>query len=63
MVLKVPRLTKSTLSVCLRPYSLLGFGDILVPGKQMNRPYSYSQYWTGASLQWRPMRENLFKCK
>ncbi|XP_044171236.1 signal peptide peptidase-like 2B isoform X2 [Acropora millepora] len=31
MVLKVPRLTKSTLSVCLRPYSLLGFGDILVP--------------------------------
>ena len=33
MVLKVPRLKKSTLSVCLRPYSLLGFGDILVPGK------------------------------
>lgn len=36
MVLKVPKLTKPTLSVCLRPYSLLGFGDILVPGMQMN---------------------------
>ena len=36
MVLKVPRLKKSTLSVCLRPYSLLGFGDILVPGMQTN---------------------------
>ena len=34
MVLKVPRLTKSTLSVCERPYSLLGFGDILVPGTE-----------------------------
>ena len=28
-----------------------------------NRPYSYSQYWTGASLQWRLMRGNVFKCK
>ena len=27
-----------------------------------NRPYSYSQYWTGTSLQWRLMRGNLFKC-
>ena len=33
MVFKVPRLSKSALSVCLRPYSLLGFGDILVPGE------------------------------
>ena len=24
----------------------------------MNRPYSYSQYWTGTSLQWRLMRGN-----
>lgn len=31
MVIKVPRLRKSVLSVCLRPYSILGFGDILVP--------------------------------
>lgn len=31
MVIKVPRLRKSVLSVCLRPYSLLGFGDVLVP--------------------------------
>ena len=28
-----------------------------------NRPYLYSQYWTGASLQWRLKRGNLFKCK
>ena len=43
MVLKVPRLKKSTLSVCLRPYSLLGFGDILVPGK-CNIAYNFI-YW------------------
>ena len=35
MVLKIPRLTKSTLSVCERPFSLLGFGDILVPGENL----------------------------
>ena len=29
----------------------------------LNRPYSYSQCWTGASLQWRLMLGNLFKCK
>ena len=28
-----------------------------------NRPHSYSQYWTGTSLQWRLMRGKLFKCK
>ncbi|XP_051028912.1 signal peptide peptidase-like 2B isoform X2 [Acomys russatus] len=32
MVLKVPRLNTSSLSLCDRPFSLLGFGDILVPG-------------------------------
>uniref|UniRef100_A0A4W4G8S6 Signal peptide peptidase-like 2B n=1 Tax=Electrophorus electricus TaxID=8005 RepID=A0A4W4G8S6_ELEEL len=32
MVLKVPRLNFSPLSLCDRPFSLLGFGDILVPG-------------------------------
>ena len=26
-----------------------------------NRPYSYSQYWTGTSLQWRLMRGNILK--
>lgn len=40
MVLKVPRLNASPLALCDRPFSLLGFGDILVPG-------------TGAGL-WRP---------
>lgn len=32
MVLKVPRLNLSPLALCDRPFSLLGFGDILVPG-------------------------------
>ncbi|XP_020649822.3 signal peptide peptidase-like 2B isoform X1 [Pogona vitticeps] len=32
MVLKVPRLNFSPLALCDRPFSLLGFGDILVPG-------------------------------
>ena len=29
----------------------------------ISRPYSYSQCWTGTSLQWRLMQGNLFKCK
>ena len=36
MVLKVPRFASSVLSVCSLPYSLLGFGDILVPGKYIH---------------------------
>lgn len=32
MVLKVPRLNFSPLALCDRPFSLLGFGDVLVPG-------------------------------
>ncbi|CAL8279435.1 unnamed protein product [Lota lota] len=32
MVLKVPRLNSSPLALCDRPFSLLGFGDVLVPG-------------------------------
>ena len=32
MVLKVPRLYDDPLHVCWRPYSMLGYGDILVPG-------------------------------
>ena len=27
----------------------------------IKRPYSYSQYWTGTSLQWRLMRGNMLK--
>ena len=30
--------------------------------RELNRPYSYSQYWTGTSLQWRLMRGNILKC-
>ncbi|XP_072100333.1 signal peptide peptidase-like 2 isoform X1 [Mobula birostris] len=32
MVLKVPRLNSSPLALCDRPFSLLGFGDVLIPG-------------------------------
>ncbi|XP_072502035.1 signal peptide peptidase-like 2C [Notamacropus eugenii] len=32
MVLKVPRLSFSPLTLCDRPFSILGFGDIVVPG-------------------------------
>lgn len=35
MVLKVPRLNTSPLALCDRPFSLLGFGDILVPGMEL----------------------------
>lgn len=33
MVLRVPHFNNESLSVCLSQFSLLGFGDILVPGK------------------------------
>lgn len=32
MVLKVPQLSFSTLTLCDQPFSILGFGDIVVPG-------------------------------
>uniref|UniRef100_A0A673VFB3 Signal peptide peptidase-like 2C n=2 Tax=Suricata suricatta TaxID=37032 RepID=A0A673VFB3_SURSU len=32
MVLKVPRLSFSALTLCGQPFSILGFGDIVVPG-------------------------------
>ncbi|XP_040845110.1 signal peptide peptidase-like 2C [Ochotona curzoniae] len=32
MVLKVPRLSFSALTLCDQPFSILGFGDIVVPG-------------------------------
>lgn len=38
MVLKVPRLNSSPLALCDRPFSLLGFGDILVPGNSHQLP-------------------------
>ena len=29
---------------------------VLILSQLFNRPYSYSQYWTGTSLKWRLMR-------
>lgn len=37
MVLKVPRLNFSPLALCDRPFSLLGFGDVLVPGNETHQ--------------------------
>ena len=37
MVIRVPKIIKTALSICERPYSLLGFGDILLPGKNRSR--------------------------
>ena len=59
--LKFPR------SSCLFPFlSQIDFLNIPEPFFKIeiltfNRPYSYSQYWTGTSLQWRLIRGNLFK--
>ena len=35
--------------------------DYHINGAKPNRPYSYSQYWTGTSLQWKLMRGNILK--
>ena len=35
--------------------------SIMVFSELAYRPYSYSQYWTGTSLQWRLMRDNILK--
>ena len=35
--------------------------DYHINGAKLNRPYSYSQYWTGTSLQWKLMRGNILK--
>ncbi|KAJ7382237.1 Signal peptide peptidase-like 2A [Desmophyllum pertusum] len=41
MVVKVPRFSKEALAVCLRPYSILGFGDILVPALYIGFCHSF----------------------
>lgn len=41
MVLIVPRFLKPDTSVCMVPYSLLGFGDILVPGLLVSFCYGF----------------------
>merc|ERR1719369_1523032 len=54
MVLKVPHFNNDPVRVCFIPYSLLGFGDILVPGLLLSYchsfdllcGYRYKLYWT-----------------
>ena len=41
MVLKVPHLNANPLHACWIPYSLLGFGDILVPGLLLSYCHSF----------------------
>jgi hypothetical protein len=58
MVLKVPHLGSNPLKVCWMPYSMLGFGDILVPGLLLSYCHSfdllmgtpYRLYWILTSV-------------
>ncbi len=44
MVLKVPHMGYNPYSVCWIPYSMLGFGDILVPGLLLSYCHSFDLY-------------------
>ncbi len=54
MVLKVPHMGKNPYNACWIPYSMLGFGDILVPGLLLSYCHSFDllretpvkAYWT-----------------
>ena len=53
MVLKVPHLGSNPLKVCWLPYSMLGFGDILVPGLLVSYCHSFDlQMGTPYRLYW-----------
>lgn len=41
MVFQVPRLGREIISVCPRPMSLLGFGDIIIPGLLVAHNYAF----------------------
>ncbi len=51
MVLKVPHFNKDPIAACYSPYSMLGFGDILVPGLLLSFCHAFdlqlgSRCWT-----------------
>ena len=58
MVLKVPHLGSSPLKACWLPYSMLGYGDILVPGLLMSYCHAFDLlketpckiYWVVANV-------------
>merc|ERR1719188_2434430 len=58
MVLKVPHMNYNPLSACWIPYSILGFGDILVPGLLLSYCHAFDLaketplklYWTIANV-------------
>lgn len=50
MVFKVPRLGSSPMKVCSLPYSLLGFGDIIVPGLLVSYNYRFDVRTGGRCL-------------
>lgn len=50
MVFKVPRLGSSPMKVCGLPYSLLGFGDIIVPGLLVSYNYRFDVRTGGRCL-------------
>ena len=44
MVFKVPKLTSDIINVCPLPYSLLGFGDIIIPGLLVAHNYAFDLF-------------------
>lgn len=58
MVLKVPHLDADPYHACYTPYSLLGFGDILVPGLLVSYCHAFDLikgtkakvYWVVANI-------------
>ena len=57
-LLQVPHMNSNPLSACWIPYSILGFGDILVPGLLLSYCHSFDLaketplklYWTIANI-------------
>ena len=61
MVLRVPRLSYDPLHACWVPYSLLGFGDILVPGMLVSYCHGFDlMHATPCKIYW--VVANICKC-
>ena len=57
------RYSLSTLTISNLQYSNIYNSACACKCTSVNRPFSYSRYWTGTSLEVRLMQGSLFKCK